>query len=152
MQRILRNITEYDGNIFLILLQVKIYSGSRLCIFINIAQQIMDGKTPTHAQLGVSLSTVTQQIAQRYGLTTDSGAYIAAVSPDSGAAAAGLEAGDIVTKFDDRDVTSADDLMLDVRGKNPGDTVVLQVNRNGETSDIEVTLGSDEASQQAAQR
>ena len=139
-------ITSYSGN----------YSGVGFAIpvnyAVNIAQQIMDGKTPTHAQLGVSLSTVTPQLAQRYGLAVDSGAYIAAVSPDSGAAAAGLEAGDIVTKFDDRDVASADDLMLDVRGKNPGDTVVLQVNRNGEVSDVEVTLGSDEASQQAAQQ
>ncbi len=139
-------ITSYSGN----------YSGVGFAIpvnyAVNIAQQIMDGKTPTHAQLGVSLSTVTPQLAQRYGLAVDSGAYIAAVSPDSGAAAAGLEAGDIVTKFDDRDVASADDLMLDVRGQNPGDTVVLQVNRNGEVSDVEVTLGSDEASQQAAQQ
>ena len=40
--------------------------------------------------------------------------------------------------------------MLDVRSKNPGDKVTLEVNRNGDTKQIEVTLGSDESSQSAA--
>ena len=136
-------ITSYSGN----------YSGVGFAIpvnyAVNIAQQIIEGKTPTHAQLGVSLSTVNSQNAKRYGLKADSGAYIAAVSAGSGAADAGLEEGDIVTKFDGNAVDSASDLMLDVRSKNPGDTVTLEVNRNGETKQLQVTLGSDESSQAA---
>ena len=134
-------ITSYSGN----------YSGVGFAIpvnyAVNIAQQIIEGKTPTHAQLGVSLSTVNSQNAKRYGLKVDSGAYISAVNSGSGAAEAGLEEGDIVTKFDGNSVSSASDLMLDVRSKNPGDKVTLEVNRNGETKQIEVTLGSDESSQ-----
>ena len=137
-------ITSYSGN----------YSGVGFAIpvnyAVNIAQQIIEGKTPTHAQLGVSLSTVNSQNAKRYGLKVDSGAYISAVNSGSGAAEAGLEEGDIVTKFDGNSVSSASDLMLDVRSKNPGDKVTLEVNRNGETKQIEVTLGSDESSQSAA--
>ncbi len=137
-------ITSYSGN----------YSGVGFAIpvnyAVNIAQQIIDGKTPTHAQLGVSLSTVNAQNAQRYGLAVDSGAYIAAVNPGSGAAEAGLQTGDIVTKFDGNAVESASDLMLDVRSKNPGDKVKLEINRNGETKEVEVTLGSDESSQSAS--
>ena len=117
---------------------------------VNIAQQIIEGKTPTHAQLGVSLSTVNSQNAKRYGLKVDSGAYISAVNSGSRAAEAGLEEGDIVTKFDGNSVSSASDLMLDVRSKNPGDKVTLEVNRNGDTKQVEVTLGSDESSQSAA--
>lgn len=137
-------ITSYSGN----------YSGVGFAIpvnyAVNIAQQIIEGKTPTHAQLGVSLSTVNSQNAKRYGLKVDSGAYISAVNSGSGAAEAGLEEGDIVTKFDGNSVDSASDLMLDVRSKNPGDKVTLEVNRDGETKQIEVTLGSDESSQSAA--
>lgn len=137
-------ITSYSGN----------YSGVGFAIpvnyAVNIAQQIIEGKTPTHAQLGVSLSTVNSQNAKRYGLKVDSGAYISAVNSGSGAAEAGLEEGDIVTKFDGNSVSSASDLMLDVRSKNPGDKVTLEVNRNGDTKQIEVTLGSDESSQSAA--
>lgn len=137
-------ITSYSGN----------YSGVGFAIpvnyAVNLAQQIIDGKTPTHAQLGVSLSTVNAQNAQRYGLSVDSGAYVAAVSEGSGAAEAGLKEGDIITKFDGENVESASDLMLDVRSKNPGDKVTLEVNSNGETKQVEVTLGSDESAQSAS--
>lgn len=137
-------ITSYSGN----------YSGVGFAIpvdyAVNIAQQIIDGKTPTHAQLGVSLSTINDQIAQRYGLAVSTGAYIAAVNSGSGAADAGLEVGDIVTKFDGSQVESASDLMLDIRSKNPGDKVSLEVNRNGETKQVEVTLGSDESTQSSS--
>ena len=117
---------------------------------VNLAQQIIDGKTPTHAQLGVSLSTVNAQNAQRYGLSVDAGAYVAAVNEGSGAAEAGLKEGDIITKFDGENVASASDLMLDVRSKNPGDKVTLEVNSGGETKQVEVTLGSDESAQSAS--
>lgn len=134
-------ITSYSGN----------YSGVGFAIPVNyavqLAQQIIDGKTPTHAQLGVSLSTVNSQLAQRYDLPVSSGAYIAAVNPGSGAEEAGVQVGDIVTAFDGQSVSSASDLMLDVRTKNPGDTITLTVNRDGETLDLQVTLGSDGESQ-----
>lgn len=139
-------ITSYSGN----------YSGVGFAIpanyAVSIAQQIIDGKTPTHAQLGVSLSNVTPQSAERYGLAVDSGAYVANVSSGSGAASAGLQAGDIITKFDGKAVESASDLMLDVRSKNPGDKVTLEVNRNGENKQIEVTLGSDASTQSSTQQ
>lgn len=137
-------ITSYSGN----------YSGVGFAIPVNyavdIAQQIIDGETPTHAQLGVSLSTVNAQIAQRYGLAVDAGAYVAQVQSGGGAAEAGLEVGDIITMFDGQSVSSASDLMLDVRTKNPGDQVALEVNRNGETMEVEVTLGSDASAESAS--
>ena len=136
-------ITSYSGN----------YSGVGFAIpanyAVNLAQQIIAGETPTHAQLGVSLSTVSAQSAQRYGLAVDAGAYVAGVSEGSGAAAAGIVPGDIITAFDGQPVESASDLMLDVRTKNPGDTVTLTVNSAGQTKDVQVTLGDDAASQQA---
>ena len=139
-------ITSYSGN----------YSGVGFAIpvnyAVNIAQQIIDGKTPTHAQLGVSLTTINAQMAKRYGLSVDSGAYVAAVTAGSGAESAGVEAGDIITAFDGEPVASASDLMLDVRTKNPGDKVTLTIVRDGKTQDIEVTLGSDEQSSAVTQQ
>lgn len=75
---------------------------------------------------------------------------MAAVSQGSGAEAAGLQEGDIITALDGEPVEGASDLMLAVRGKNPGDTVKLTVNRNGQEQEISVTLGDDAASQKAA--
>ncbi|MEY8459672.1 trypsin-like peptidase domain-containing protein [Eggerthellaceae bacterium 24-137] len=135
-------ITSYSGN----------YSGVGFAIpvnyAINLAQQIIAGETPTHAQLGVSLSSVDAQSAKRYGLAVDTGAYVAGVAEGSGAAAAGIVPGDIITAFDGQPVESASDLMLDVRTKNPGDTVTLTVNSAGQSKDVQVTLGDDAASQQ----
>ena len=134
-------ITSYSGN----------YSGVGFAIpanyAVNLAQQIIEGKTPTHAQLGVSLSTINSQIAKRYGFSVDEGAYVSAVSSGSGADSAGIKVGDIVTAFDGNKVTSASDLMLAVRSKNPGDSATVTVNRDGQSQDIQVTLGSDENSQ-----
>ncbi len=110
---------------------------------VNLANQIIAGEEPTHAQLGVSLTTINSSIAQRYGFAVDAGAYVTSVSRGSGAAEAGLREGDIITAFDGKPVESASDLMLDVRTKNPGDTAVITFDRNGETMEVEVTLGSD---------
>lgn len=136
-------ITSYSGN----------YSGVGFAIPVNyamgIAQQIIAGETPSHAQLGVTMSTVNKQLAQRYGFAVDEGAYVSAVQQGSGAEAAGIQAGDIITKFDGESVTSASDLTMAVRSKNVGDTVSVEVNRDGQTLSMDVTLGSDSSSQSA---
>ncbi|MCD8316512.1 MAG: trypsin-like peptidase domain-containing protein [Eggerthellaceae bacterium] len=130
-------ITSYSGN----------YSGVGFAIPVNyaigIAEQIMNGETPSHAQLGVSLSAVTSSIAQMYGLSSDEGAYVASVSSDSAAAEAGIEVGDVIIGFNGETVTSPSDLMLDVRGQQIGSTVTLTINRDGEEFDVDVVLGSD---------
>lgn len=110
----------------------------------NLAQQIIDGKTPTHAQLGVSMAQIDPQMARYYGLATDSGVYVANVYEGTGAADGGLQRGDIITAFDGKPVASPSDLQLMVREKNPGDTVDVVVNRDGAEQTLSVTLGSDE--------
>ena len=136
-------ITSYSGN----------YSGVGFAIPVNyamgIAQQIIDGESPSHAQLGVTMSTVNKQLAQRYGFAVDEGAYVSAVQQGSGAEAAGIQAGDIIVKFDGQNVTSASDLTIAVRSKSVGDTVSVEVNRDGQTITMDVTLGSDGGSQAA---
>lgn len=110
----------------------------------NIATQIIDGKTPTHAQIGVSCTTVDRDLAERYSLGANSGAYINKVYEDSGARAAGLEQGDIVTKINGVSIESSTDLIGQIRAHNPGETVTVTFVRGTETMEAEVTLGSDE--------
>ena len=129
-------ITSYSGN----------YSGVGFAIPVNyamgIADKLMAGEEPTYAQLGVSLSDVTSAVAQNYGLQSDEGAYVAEVVPDSAAAQAGIVEGDIITGFNGKNVTSSSDLMLDVRGEQPGTEVTLNVVKaDGQTQEIKVTLG-----------
>lgn len=146
-------LVDADGKLIGINTMISSYSGDYagvgFAIPINyakgIAEQVIEGKTPTHAALGVSISSVNSQIAKRYNLSTDKGAYIAAVSPNSGAAEAGLEVGDIITAIDGKAIESTTDVTLDVREHNVGDTVKVTVNRGGETRDIDVILSSDES-------
>ena len=130
-------ITSYSGN----------YSGVGFAIPVNyameVANTIIEGKTPSHAQLGVTLVSVTSSLAQRYKLPASSGAYISSVISDSSADKAGLEVGDIITKVDDTTVTSASDLMIAVRLKSPGDTITVTYNRDGKEKTATIELGSD---------
>lgn len=113
---------------------------------IDLAQQLIEGKTPTHAQLGVSMAQINSSTAQYYGFSTSEGVYVANVYEGTAAAEAGIQKGDIIVSFDGQKVTSPSELTIDVRSKNVGDTVDVVVNRNGEEKTISVTLGSDETS------
>jgi putative serine protease PepD len=109
----------------------------------NIAQQIMDGKEVEHAFLGVQLRTVDASNASSLNTTVTAGAYISQVVSGSPADNAGLKEGDIITKLDDVTISSGAELVISIRGYFVGDKVTLEVQRNGETKAIEVTLGSD---------
>lgn len=109
----------------------------------KIAEQIIAGQTPSHAQLGVSLTTVNASVAARYNLPVSEGAYVTRVTSSSGASKAGIAEGDIITKVGDSKVTSASDLIIAVRSHNPGDTVSVTFNRSGSEQTVDVVLGTD---------
>ena len=89
----------------------------------------------------MSLVSIDAATAQRYGLSVDQGAYVAAAY--AGAADAGIQEGDIITKVGKTQITSATDVMLEVRSHNPGDTLTVEINRNGETKTMDVKLSTD---------
>lgn len=110
---------------------------------INIAQQIIDGETPAHPYIGVTVTTVNAYSARQNNLAVSEGAYVNSVNADSPAEEAGLREGDIVTAVDDTQITSADGLIIAAREHSIGDTVTLTVVRDDETIEVDVTLGSD---------
>ncbi|MGV0654720.1 trypsin-like peptidase domain-containing protein [Mycolicibacterium thermoresistibile] len=98
----------------------------------RIADELIKHGRATHASLGV-------QVSNEAG--TD-GAMIVEVTEGGAAAAAGLPAGVVVTKLDDRLINSADALVAAVRSKAPGDTVTLTyVEGSGKPRTVDVTLG-----------
>jgi len=98
----------------------------------RIADELIQNGTASHASLGV-------QVGNDAG--TD-GAKIVEVTSDGAAAAAGLPNGVVVTKVDDRAITSADALVAAVRSKAPGDKVTLTyVDPTGKPQTVQVTLG-----------
>ena len=73
---------------------------------------------------------------------TRQGAFLAEVEPDSPAADAGLQRGDVVTEVDGTAVDSATDLVAAIRTRAPGDTVELTYERDGQAKTAEITLGT----------
>lgn len=110
---------------------------------INIATQLIEDGVVEHAYLGVTLGTVDKASAEYYGVEVDSGAYVGSVPSGSPAETAGIQQGDVITKIDGTAVSTASELIINVRSHTVGDVVSVEVNRDGETMTFDVTLGSD---------
>lgn len=109
----------------------------------GIAEQIIQGKTPSHAQIGVSMITMNDQIAQRFGIDATEGAYVNSLTAGGAAEKAGLKEGDVIVKVDGESIASASDLVLAIRSHNPNDQVQVTYLRDGKEETATVTLGSD---------
>ena len=103
-----------------------------------IVAELADGQTPTHAQIGVTVSDA----VGTGGVTT--GAVIESVSPGSAADDAGLTKGDVITGVDSEPITGADALVANVRQHRPGDQITLTYeDAGGDSEQAHVTLDSD---------
>jgi putative serine protease PepD len=102
----------------------------------RIAQEIVDTGAATHALLGVSAQTASDDATSAVG----TGAQLASVQDGSPAADAGLRVGDVITAVGDRVVTSSTELTAAVRSAQPGDKVTLTVRRGQDSSKVDVTL------------
>jgi putative serine protease PepD len=101
----------------------------------RIADELIARGTATHASLGV-------QVVDDPSVH---GARIVAVTDGGPAAAAGLPAGAVVSKVDNRVITSSDALVAAVRSVAPGDKMTLTyVDSSGASRTAQVTLGSDQ--------
>jgi putative serine protease PepD len=98
----------------------------------RIADELINDGSASHASLGVQVGN---------DATTD-GARIVEVTGGGAAAAAGLPSGVVVTKVDDRVISSADALVAAVRSRAPGDKLTLTyLDQAGKPQTVEVTLG-----------
>ena len=88
---------------------------------------------------------------QRAWLSTDSGAYVASVVEDGPAAKAGIQEGDVITKLNDDEITSADGLIIALRSHEVGEKVEITLMRGTEEKKVTVELGSDEELQNQQQ-
>jgi putative serine protease PepD len=91
--------------------------------------------------MDVTSPELPQEAKDRFGITADSGAVIVALTPDGGAAKAGLQIGDVVVAFDGKPVVGSTDLTRLVRTHKPGDKVPVTVERQGKRQTVTVSLG-----------
>jgi putative serine protease PepD len=102
----------------------------------TIAKQLITSGKATHAQIGVSVQSNTNSST---GATS---VVVGAVTAGGPGAAAGLQAGDVITKIDGTVVTDADTLIATVRSHSAGDKVTLTYTRGGVTKTATITVGS----------
>ncbi len=100
--------------------------------------------------LGVRIQTVTDEIAESLGIEHAHGALVAEVTEDSPAAAAKVEAGDVIVSFDGRPVKDMRELPRMVAETEIGREVTVEVYRKGQTKRLKVTLGELEEAEQLA--
>ena len=110
---------------------------------IEVANKIIAGEQVTHAYVGLSMQTVNSQNAQQYHLSVNQGAYVAEVVEGGPAAEAGIKEGDIIIGLDGEDITSADGMILAVRGHKIGETVEITYMRGEEELSSQITFGDD---------
>jgi putative serine protease PepD len=96
----------------------------------NVVDQLIAGKTVKHALLGVTVTSATN------------GATVGSVESGSGAAKAGVQAGDVITAVDGKSITSSQQLRAVIAAHQPGDQITLTIRRSGSTKTLDVTLGS----------
>jgi len=117
----------------------------------NLAKQVIDdlkefGRT-RRGWLGVRIQTVTPEIAESLGLDDAAGALVASVTAGGPAKEAGLRAGDVILRFNDRPIKDMRQLPRLVAETSVGSLVPVTVWRDGDRQVIDVALGELEAAE-----
>jgi serine protease Do len=94
----------------------------------------------TYPWLGVSVSTVTPLLAASENLSVDRGALIAEIVADSPAEVAGLEVGDVIIRFEDKEISNIADLIQAIRSSQIGQNVEIVFVRGEDTKTTSARL------------
>lgn len=116
----------------------------------NVVEQLKAHGRVVRGWLGVEIQEVTADLAQSFGLEKPEGALVAAVDKNGPAAKAGLERGDIVIKFNGKDVHDQHEFPTLVAQTPINKTVDLIVLRNGKPKTLQVTIGEMKEQQVAS--
>ena len=121
------------------------YMGVAFAIPIDVAMEVQSqlrasGRV-SRGRIGVVIQEVTKELADSFGLAKSAGALVNAVEKGGPADKAGVEAGDIILKFDGKTVNASSDLPRIVGATKPGSKVSLQVWRKGGSRELTVTVG-----------
>src|SRR5262249_41971006 len=108
----------------------------------NVAAQLRDKGSVTRGWIGVQIQPVTSEIAEGMGLKKAAGALVSEPQPNSPAAKAGIESGDVITSVDGNSVTDARDLARRISTMAPGTSVKLGMLHQGQEKTMTVTLGT----------
>jgi serine protease Do len=139
-------LVDLDGKV--VGINSAIFSGSGanegigFAVPINMARSVMDqiiehGKV-TRSYMGVMIQPLSAELAESFGLKDTHGALVGEVKPNSPAAQAGFQTGDIVRRYDGKEIMDAGQLKLMVASTPPGKSVEVEVMRNRQPTTLTV--------------
>jgi serine protease Do len=107
----------------------------------DVLKQLKEHGRVTRGWIGVSIQTLTPELARSFGLKEPSGALVSSVNPGEPAEAAGLKAGDIIVSFDNKKIGALNDLPRVVAATPPGRSVEVVVTRDKKKKTLTVKVG-----------
>lgn len=121
----------------------------------SIITDIMEnGAVTDKAYMAITAGTMNEQMAAQFNIDVTEGVFVYSVVEGGAGDKAGLRLGDVITKMNDKNLTSRQDLSAAMKGYRAGDTVTLTVYRGGQYIEVELTFdaqpqttGSDDSSQ-----
>jgi serine protease Do len=118
--------------------------GLSFAIPIDVATQVTEqlrttGKV-TRGRIGVTIQELTRELAESFGLSKPAGALISSVEKGGPADKAGIEASDVILKFDGKPVNGSSDLPRMVAATKPGSKVAVELWRKGASRQVNVEV------------
>ncbi|MDX2274639.1 MAG: Do family serine endopeptidase [Hyphomonadaceae bacterium] len=118
----------------------------------TIVQQLLRSGQVTRGWIGVSIQPLDDDIARSLGLENSRGALVASVVPDSPASRAGLQQGDVILTFAGHDIEDNRDLTQRVGASPVGQSLAMNILRNGQRRSLNIRLAERPSEQQLAAR
>jgi len=115
----------------------------------RVADQLRASGRVIRGRIGVGIAEVTREVAEPLGLPKAAGALVRSLEPGGPAEKAGIEVGDIIQRFDGKQVERSSDLPRLVGGTRPGTKVSVQVWRRGEQRSLTIAVAEMESDQVA---
>ncbi len=108
----------------------------------NITKQLMAGHTITRGYLGATIQNLNDEMAGAFGLSGRKGAVVAELVPGGPADRAGVKPGDVVVAVDGHVVTTSTEMTREVAQAHAGDTIRLDLFRDGKEMTVAVRSGT----------
>lgn len=117
---------------------------------VRVSDQLRSNGRVTRGRIGVQIDQVSKEVAESIGLGKPIGALVRGVEAGSPAEKAGVEAGDIITKFDGKTIEKSSDLPRVVGSTKPGSKSTVTVFRRGSSKDLTVVIAEVEGDKPVA--
>ena len=110
-------------------------------VAIDVSNQLKTSGKITRGWLGIAIQEITKELAESFGMKNTNGALVAGVEKNGPADKGGLEAGDVILKFDGKPITTSADLPRAVGATKPGKIVPVEVLRKGSAKTLNIGGG-----------